>query len=209
MKHDVTRALFTYWNALRGERSAPERGAIDPTAIRAELPFAFILEIDEADSFPIRLAGTRVSALFGRDLQGAAYAGLFAGPGGERDLRGAALPRLVCDDMTPVVAGLEAVTRAGRTLALELLLLPLRHGGRTHARVLGCLTPEAAPVWYGLDPVVGLALRSVRFAHPPAETAPREIVAAGPPERPSAERRRHLFVYEGGRAGASRPPAMA
>ena len=45
MKHATSRMLFAYWDALRGERSSPERGAINPGAIRHILADTFILEI--------------------------------------------------------------------------------------------------------------------------------------------------------------------
>ncbi len=199
MKNEVTRSLFAYWNGLRGARSAPDRSCIDPSAIRDILAHTFILEVDAEASFPFRLAGTRVCALFGADLRSMKYASLFTWPGGMPDREGAALPLLVCDDMSPLVAGIDATTRSGREVGLELLLLPLRHHGKTHSRVLGCLTPGAMPVWYGLDPVESLFMRSCRVVLPAeigAEGA--SIRRVGSPERADAVRRKHLFVYQGG-----------
>jgi hypothetical protein len=201
MKNDVSRSLFSYWNGLRGARSAPERSCIDPSAIRHILAHTFIIEVDAAASFPFRVAGTRVNALFGADLKSVKYASLFTWPGGEPDREGAALPLLVCDDMSPVVAGIDATTRSGREVCLELLLLPLRHHGKTHSRVLGCLTPGAMPVWYGLDPVVSLFMRSCRVVLPAEIGAGSpSIRRVGAPERVDAVRRKHLFVYQGGQS---------
>ena len=201
MKNDVSRSLFSYWNGLRGARSAPERSCIHPSAIRHILAHTFIIEVDAAASFPFRVAGTRVNALFGADLKSVKYASLFTWPGGEPDREGAALPLLVCDDMSPVVAGIDATTRSGREVGLELLLLPLRHHGKTHSRVLGCLTPGAMPVWYGLDPVVSLFMRSCRVVLPAEIGAGSpSIRRVGAPERVDAVRRKHLFVYQGGQS---------
>ncbi|MEJ1934798.1 PAS domain-containing protein, partial [Nostoc sp. NIES-2111] len=70
MKHPASRTLFSYWDTLRGERTAPERSELDPGAIRNILADTFILEVDAGQTFPFRLAGTRVCALYGRDLKG-------------------------------------------------------------------------------------------------------------------------------------------
>ena len=43
MKHSSNRELFEYWNKRRGRRSAPERGEIEPGAIRHVLADTFIL----------------------------------------------------------------------------------------------------------------------------------------------------------------------
>src|SRR5437588_12839090 len=69
MKQASSRELFGYWAARRGTRTAPERGEIEPSAIRRALGDVFILEFDRGLGHPFRLAGTRVCALFGRELK--------------------------------------------------------------------------------------------------------------------------------------------
>src|SRR6267154_2402123 len=69
MKQASSRELFGYWAARRGARPAPERGEIEPSAIRRALGDVFILEFERSDGHPFRLAGTRVCALFGRELK--------------------------------------------------------------------------------------------------------------------------------------------
>ena len=73
MKHPSTRELFDYWNARRGRRLAPERDDIEPGHIRRVLADTFIFAFDEGKGHPFRLAGTRVCALFGRELKGEAF----------------------------------------------------------------------------------------------------------------------------------------
>src|SRR3979411_214660 len=51
-------------------RRAPERGDIEPGAIRNVLGDSFIIAYDPEADHPFRLAGTRVCALFGRELKG-------------------------------------------------------------------------------------------------------------------------------------------
>ena len=73
MKHAASRELYTYWQALRGRRPAPQRAEIEPGAIRHVLSEAFIVALDRGAGYPFRLAGTRVCALFGRELKGESF----------------------------------------------------------------------------------------------------------------------------------------
>ena len=78
MKHAASRELYAYWEERRGKRPAPERADIEPGAIRHALSDAFILALDGGAGHPFRLAGTRVCALYGRELKGEAFIGLWA-----------------------------------------------------------------------------------------------------------------------------------
>src|SRR6188474_1899724 len=69
MKHPSNRELFDYWNERRGERLAPERADIEPSAIRHILGDTFVLEVSGIESHLFRIAGTRLCALFGRELK--------------------------------------------------------------------------------------------------------------------------------------------
>ena len=69
MKHAASRELYAYWEGKRGSRPAPERAEIDPGAIRGALGDTFILALDRGAGHPLRLAGTRVCALFGREIK--------------------------------------------------------------------------------------------------------------------------------------------
>jgi len=69
MKHPATRMLFSYWDALRGERAAPERGEIEPGEIRHILADTFVLELDAQREARFRLAGTRICGLMGGELR--------------------------------------------------------------------------------------------------------------------------------------------
>jgi hypothetical protein len=65
MKHPSIRRLFDYWNERRGARLLPRREDIEPEAIRCVLADTFILSFAPTVGHPIRVAGTRVCALFG------------------------------------------------------------------------------------------------------------------------------------------------
>ena len=160
MKQAANRELFAYWNALRGERMAPERNDIDPAAIKTLLLDTFILEVDAAGTLPLRVAGARLSALFTRELRGDSFPFLFDA----EDRPGLlTLVEAVLGDPAPAVAGVRAEAEGPAPLELELLLLPLRHHGRTHARVLGSLVPASTPMWMGLMETTPLRLGAWRI----------------------------------------------
>ena len=159
MKHQASRELFGYWNGLRGARSAPERGDIDPAAIRNVLADTFMLDVDPAVRFPFRLAGTRVNGLFDAEQKGRSFLSLWRA---EERRNIAAILLTVADGACPVVAGAAAAPVNQDECALEFLFLPLRHHGKTHSRILGLVKATAKPAWLGLLPVGPLVMRSLR-----------------------------------------------
>ena len=78
MKHTSTRLIFDHWNRQRGARSAPTRSEIEPAAIRHALGDTFMLAADFIDGIRFRLAGTRVCALFGREIKGERFHALWS-----------------------------------------------------------------------------------------------------------------------------------
>ena len=83
MKHPLTRELYDYWNGRRGEEAMPERVDIDPAAIRRILADTFVLAVEPGQNPRFRVAGTKVCGLFGRELRGDDFMGLW----GEADAR--------------------------------------------------------------------------------------------------------------------------
>jgi hypothetical protein len=197
MKHASTRAVFDYWNGKRGPRPAPERADIDPADIRHALSDTFMLAADFVDQLRFRLAGTRVCALFGREIKGEAFADLWS------ESSRAAIDELlaiVIDETAGVVAGLTGRTEDGAETDLELLLLPLAHSGPARVRALGVLAPTIPPYWIGAKPVIELTLGTQRHIGADADSryAPRLM------PMPDGSRLRHGFVvYSGGRATPS------
>jgi hypothetical protein len=166
MKHATTKALYAYWDRLRAGRSAPDRTDLDPGAIRALLGDVFLLQLGGTDRHVVRLAGTRICTLLGRELKGRPFAEGFAAEDWP-DLF--TLLDGVVSALAPVVAGVIGETEDGRTLDLELLVLPLRHRGRTHARLIGSLASSEWPYWAGSYPLVRLRLASIRYLAPAPE----------------------------------------
>jgi hypothetical protein len=192
LKHGSSSLLYAHWNERRGPRTAPERADVDPGAIRQALGDCFVIAFDAAAGHPFRLAGTRLCDLFGRELKGEPFSGLWV----PEDRAGAcALLSLVADEATPLIAGVTGVTGAKDTVELELLVLPLRHHGKTHARQIGVLAPLTKPFWLNETPLVALRLGPFRHL---ATSLGEE--SAAPVEGPRWRLRRGLIVFDGGRA---------
>jgi len=180
--------LFAYWEALRGARGAPERNDIEPGAIRGILADTFILQFAPQDGFPFRVVGSRTNALAGRELRGATFAGLWR----QQD-RGEIARVLagVADGAQPFLIGARGAADGAAGIDLESVLLPLRHHGATHSRVLGSLAPCANAPWFGLLPISPLEITSLRALSAATTNglSPRSSIATG------FRRRGHLFVY--------------
>lgn len=193
MRHPSTRVLFAYWDQVRGERAAPERADIEPERIRHILGDVFIAEIDEARLLPFRVAGTRLCALVGHELRGRSFVALWDAAGQAETQR---LVAHLLAGTVGAVAGVRGETQAGRLIDGEILLLPLRHHGRTHSRMIGALTLGGQPPWLGHDRLGPLSMSSLRMIDP-AEPPASAGFARG---APAVERRApHLRVLPGGR----------
>lgn len=192
MKHSSTRAVFDYWNEKRGNRPAPDRTDIDPAAIRHALGDTFMLAADFVDTLRFRLAGTRVCALFCRELKGEEFSALWSETSRKpvEDLL-----KLLNDEAVGTVAGVTGHAEDGARVDLEFLILPLAHIGHARVRALGVMTPLVVPYWLGEKPIAELELGGLR--HVGADT---EVTTAPDlPRSVETVRLRHGFVvYSGG-----------
>ena len=168
MKHPSSREFFAYWNAQRGDARAPERSEIEPGAVRELLGDIFVLSYDDVAGYPFRVAGTRVSALLGRDLRNVGFSALFA-PDGRREIED--VISYVAEEMLPVIAGITATSEAGQTAHLELLLLPFNN--RAHAPI--SLTGLLAPFEGDPGTLSDFTLTSWRYLHQPEKLVPRAL----------------------------------
>jgi hypothetical protein len=193
MKHSSSRQLYAYWEKLRGKRTAPDRADIDPAPIRHALGDTFILAADFIDEQRYRLAGTRLCALFGRELKGESFNTSWSAE--HRDQLTAMLTE-VNTEQAGFVAGITGKSTQGDAVDLELLLLPLAHRGHARVRAIGILAATEMPYWIGERPLAELALGTVRHigeetARPPLRTFTSGKAAAG-------QLRRGFMVYQGG-----------
>jgi len=168
MKHPSSRAFFAYWDIQRGDARAPERSDIEPSAIRELLGDIFVLSANEDCGYPFRVAGTRLCAMFSRDLKDASFSELFST---ESRHEMEEIVANVTADMLPAVAGVTATSERGMTAHLELLLLPFK--GHAHEPI--SLTGLLAPIDECHDVLSGLALTSWRYLHPPEKIIPRVV----------------------------------
>ena len=165
MKHDASIELFLYWNRLRSGRPAPKRTEIEPADIRARLADTFILEAKPNGAARFRLAGTRICAIFARELKGFEFDSLFS----ERDrMMVARLVQAAIREGTVSVLGLEGLTRNNRRSTYEMVILPLA-SETDGARIMGSLASLTKQRVQGADPVLRCEVTSVRVVDPDRE----------------------------------------
>jgi hypothetical protein len=198
MKLAASRDLFAYWDALRGARSAPERDDVDPSAIRGVLADTFIVEFDPSAGFPLRIVGSRTNALFLRELRGSPLLDMWRAAD-RAEIAGILVA--LADEAQPFVIGAAAAPPGFPPVDVEILLLPLRQRGDTHARALGCCALHGAPRWLGLAAVESLTLLTLRALRPAEghdeddSGEPPHAVFARPLE---PARRGHLYLIGSG-----------
>jgi hypothetical protein len=210
MNLNGTIALFQYWNRLRDGRPAPRRTEVEPADIKTLLADTFILEKDTRGEAVFRLAGTRLCAIYGRELKGFSFPSLWR----EKDQRLIArLAHGVFSQKSVLLLGFEGFSRNGRSNRFELLALPL-DGGADHPRCLGLISAAEKPFWLGADPITDALIDSIRVIDPDREPlflanrpaisvpslAPSELEAPETMTEYGRIRRiRHLVVLDGGR----------
>lgn len=218
MQKASTKALFDYWNALRGSRSAPDRRDIDPTRIRSALANTFILEFTDRHEFDFRLAGSHLCTAYARELKGRSFTRLWH----DRDRDAIdTLVRAVTEDHAVALVTFQGTTAVHTRLSVETILLPLRHNGSTQSRILGAMTALDEPYWFGVQPVLEQRITGLRLIWPDdvslsnaasdmRATVPSDDLGFGTiPHVPtpmsatvygrSARRYAHLAVIDGGR----------
>lgn len=214
MKHESVRELYAYWNRIRGDQPAPQRGEIDPADLRRILGDIFILEAVDADNYMFRLAGTRVCGAYCREMKGSNFLDVWSA----RDRT--VLKRLlsaVTDEAAVAVLGVSGVNDRGNHLAFEALLLPLRNQRPRPDRMIGVFSPVDPPYWLGVQPIVrqeisGLRLINYDESRLDLTLDRRPLKAVAPtaaPEPPArgepATRRRPFIVVKGGKHGETTP----
>lgn len=147
MRHDVSRALYDYWNCTRAGKPTPERNEIEPGAIRSILADTFVLDLDRRSGFPFRIVGSRVNALFLTELRGAPFLRLWR-QSDRAEVQ--SILRHVANDGAPWLLKGEAAPPSLAALDIEVTLLPLRHQGSTQSRMLGSIAIAEGPHWLGL-----------------------------------------------------------
>jgi hypothetical protein len=192
MRHNVTKELFAYWDSLKGARAAPDRSEIDPAAIRHLLADSFIVEIDAGVyEFPLRVCGARLNSLWLCEQKGRSFLDLWR----DHDRTNAAAALMTVSEVSSPIVG----SVRGDGTEFEILLLPLLYFGKSRLRVMGSLSTNERPVWFGSRPMGPLTLKSLRVMD---EARPQPFFVAPKIRPPSAAESRppRLVVYQGGKS---------
>jgi hypothetical protein len=160
MRQKTSIEIFNYWDRIRGSADAPLRNAIEPSAIRHILPQLFILELMPSGETRFRLAGTMICNLFGRELREHDFTSLWTN-GQSGDV--ANIVKGVMVHAVPTLLNATGYNGTGRSLSLEIVLMPVRSAEDRCDRLLGCLVPTATMAWVGVEPLEALVLDRSRL----------------------------------------------
>ena len=187
MKHPTTRELYDYWDKQRADTPAPDRNAMEPGPIRHLIGDTFVICCERGSQFPLRIAGTRVCAMVGRDLKGQGFLELFARASRHQVED---FISIATEESLATVAGVTAFTDKLSPVYLELLLLPFAPSVFAPQSVTGSLVPLTVPAGLEHSSLHDLSLTTWRHAgHQPQtlrQRAVRRLALA-----------KGLMVYEG------------
>ena len=173
MKHPSTRELYEYWDRQRAGAPAPDRSDMEPGPIRHLIGDTFVVSCDHTSQFPLRVAGTRICALIGRDIKGQDFLDLWASPS-RRQIED--FLAIATEENLATVAGVTALTDKLSPVYLELLLLPFAQSVLTLQSVTGSLVPLTVPEQLGHTSLHDLSLTTWRHAgHQPQTLRQRAV----------------------------------
>lgn len=200
MKHETSRALYTYWLALHRDASV-RAGRISAVELAPLLPDLFLIDLAPSRDSRIRFCGATIASRYGRDLADESFLALWTRA--DRRMLESTLHAMTARS-TGLVAGVMGETMAGGYVAYEMLLLPLvgENGG---AGSIGSMVRIGGHEEHNRirRRLVGQSLRSTRFLSAPAKGFSRAASPAldvPPPPAMMAQRRYgHLTVVNGGK----------
>lgn len=161
MRHTNTKTLFEYWNTRRLGRTAPGRADIAPQDLSGLLAHLFLLRRMDSDHHVFRLAGSALCQMHKREFKDQNFLSLWRGH--DRAHMSALLEGALTAP-APATAIAEARAIDGRSVEVEIAILPLKGPEDLLDRVLGLYQPLTAGNLNG-RPVVSHALRDI---HPAA-----------------------------------------
>lgn len=166
MRHTNTKALYEYWNTRRLGQTAPARADIAPQDLSGLLAHLFLLRRMDADHHVFRLAGSALCKLHKREFKDQNFLSLWRG---HDRVHMSALLEGALTAPGPARALAEAQSLDGRSVEVEVSLLPLKGPEGFVDRVLGLYQPLSAGNLNG-RPVVQHMLRAVHPASLPASS---------------------------------------
>ncbi len=146
MRHKHSEMMLSYWAGLRGTRGqAPKRDDVSPRDFKRALPDVFLIERLDRHTYAFRLAGTRVCAIYGRELRDHNFVSLW--PANDQNAVKAVMERAL-KTSTPALFVARAETLDRRTAETEILLMPLADETGQVTRLLGSfVTVDALPAY--------------------------------------------------------------
>ncbi|MBY4892292.1 PAS domain-containing protein [Rhodobacteraceae bacterium N5(2021)] len=134
-------SVLRYWDGLRGDRFAPGRIEISPSAITRHLSRICILERPRAGTVRMRLAGATLSTRAGMELRGMPFRSLF-----DLDDRHIAMDAAETAITTPAVSllALASPERSGPVPEAMMAILPLTDTRGALTRALAIYSERAS-----------------------------------------------------------------
>lgn len=125
-----SRAVFTYWDRLRGDRLCPRRAELDPLDIPKHLPGFVMVEVVTTDPLDLRyrLVGTRAVEYRGQDPTGKRVSEAFYGTTLEEALQ---TYQSVIDSREPLFRDDPMQRDDYKQIREERLFLPFSEDGET------------------------------------------------------------------------------
>jgi hypothetical protein len=193
IRHPGTRALFSFWEKIRGENAAPSRDDLDLRQISPIVPNLLILERDHLyQGYKWRLAGSEISQLYRQKLTST---NALAGWGSFERNTLKQLFDTVVTSLQPCLVRFNITTDTGQVIGAELLGLPIlaRNGMRFH--IFGGIFPLRDISQLGYGGITALELSAARSIWTEPLPGDRLIASLNnPPAPPSGFR-----LIKGGR----------
>jgi hypothetical protein len=137
--------LFAYWASLRDGSGLPGRGRVDPGDIKRLLPTVSLIDVlpgspasgfggEEAPDFRMRLAGTGLYGVYGREITGRRLSEIYNTAAA--DYWRTELGKVVADKR-PAVGAHSLAWRGASHLSILWLRLPLASDGQRVDMILG------------------------------------------------------------------------
>ncbi len=115
--------LLTYWQSVRPPGGLPRRGDIDPSGFKRLLPCISLMDVKVSPrDYRVRLAGTALYGLFGREITGRRLGDIYPPAAAEAWRRELGA---VVDGKRPAVGYHTLAWRAGAQMTVLWLRLPL------------------------------------------------------------------------------------
>jgi len=166
----IATEVLGYWEKLREGTTLPRRSDLDPSDLRAALPFTFLLERTGRGIARIRVCGQHISDLLGQNARGLPISVFCASGTKEKFLHH-------LDEVfdRPASLAMDLVAREGGSplKTAEMLILPLLSANGRVERALGCIA-SSGPIEF---PPYRFDVRSNRLTQLPSpvptETEPK------------------------------------